>query len=107
MPRWFRYMILGCIKHNSLYLFSGFCILLGFFLAVGDSGMTVDALPRELALVGVFKSYELLVILAATVVFRSLRIVNDGILLACMGLVLSLDPTFFAPRFYSLGVGVG
>lgn len=107
MPRWLRHFLLGCIKHNSLYLLSGLCILLGFFLSMRNTGLEGSSLPRELFLVGIFKSYEFLVVLAATVVFAALRVVNDGILLTCIGLVLALDPTFFAPGFYSHGLAVG
>lgn len=107
MPRWLRHFLLGCIKHNSLYLLSGLCILLGFFLSMRNAGLEDSSLPRELFLVGIFKSYEFLVVLAATVVFAALRVVNDGILLTCIGLVLALDPTFFAPGFYSHGLGIG
>jgi hypothetical protein len=107
VPAIVRRMLRFLVKENSLYLLSGFSLLLGYYLCIDTTNPAAQRLAGDLGLLSVFKIYELLVVLFACAVFRRLRVINDGILLGCMGVTLLLDPTLFNTRFYSVSRGVG
>lgn len=97
--RWF-------VEHNCLYLISVFCLLLGVW-SVMNSATAATSLGSELALLGVFTTYEFLLLAVAWLVYRRFRKGHDGLMLACIAVLLLFDPTFFNNVFYARGLSVG
>lgn len=101
-------MLRYLVKENSAYLFSGFCMLYGVYLLMGSAAGTAErSILPDLTLLGTMKVYEVLVTLFAVLVFRRLRIENDGLLLGAIAVVLYLDPTLFNTRFHAAGTWTG
>ncbi|MBI4860325.1 MAG: hypothetical protein HY815_08695, partial [Candidatus Riflebacteria bacterium] len=107
MSKPIRKLLRFLISENSLYLFSALCLLLGCFQVMSGQAPGAASLKTDLPLLATFKFYEVLVVLSCCVVFRRLAIENDGLLLACIALVLFLDPTAFNTRFYSVDKSMG
>lgn len=87
-----------------MYLFSGFCMLYAVYLLMGTStGPTELRILPDLTLLGTMKFYEVLATVFAVIVYRKLRIENDGLILGFVAIALYLDPTLFNTRFHSAG----
>ena len=104
MKRMLRFLV----KEGSLYMLSGLCLLFGVYLLMGSTtGDPMKTIVPDLTLLGSMKLYEVLVTLAACVVFRRLKLENDGLCLTLVAVVLCMDPTLFNTRFHAAGTFVG
>lgn len=101
-------MLRYLVKESSMYLFSGFCMLYAVYLLMGTStGPTELRILPDLTLLASMKVYEILATVFAVVVYRKLRIENDGLILGFLSIVLYMDPTLFNTRFHSAGTVTG
>ena len=101
-------MLRYLVQENSTYLFSGFCMLYGVYLLMGTAAGPADrSILPDLTLLGTMKLYEVLVTLFAVLVYRRLRIENDGLILGFIAVILYMDPTLFNTRFHAAGQVTG
>ena len=101
MKRVLRSTLRYLVVQNCFYLISAFLLLLGCFLMGQTTLSDKSALSSCLVLLGITVLYQILVAVLAVHVRHHLHRENDAFNLACVSLVLLLDPGLFGIRFFS------
>lgn len=94
-------------EQNGFYLISAFLMLLGCFLVMQEAAGKGAELATALELQSLMALYLLIIAGLSAWVFRGLGLATDGLNLACITLVLGLDPTFFTARFQGFDTTTG
>ncbi len=89
-----------------LYYVSCCLMLLGTY-SIMHSPLPGSLLMGYCQAYGFFLVYVIVLTVLCLLVFRRLLLIEDGLVMACLALLLVLDPAFFNNVFYTYNLGVG
>ena len=95
------------METSILYYVSSCLLLFGAYLMMHSSLLNDNFIIRYIETYGLYWLYEITLAVICILVLRRLKLTDDGLILASLGILILLDPTFFNNVFYTYNLRIG